>query len=262
MKIVTGFVGEPHITSNDMHGFNQGVFGSGNYVLNVGQKFAATMTDATTVTLQDGEGMLQGVHFRIDPGTTESISISPGATGYNRIDLVCARYTKDVSTGIENVDLVVIEGTPSASTPSDPSYTAGDVLGGDTLAEFPLWKVTLTGLAPVLSQAYTLIETAEQISNKIITYSGTVSSVPALSPKSQVITTLPSNNYIILGLMLKYGNGSLWDTPSVTFEDDSDARLTITAYIDNNNKLVVVPYNNASSARDILYRVAIMKLPA
>lgn len=155
MKIVTGYTGEPHITSGDDQARNQGMFGGGSCVLDVGNKFNASLTDATTVTLQDGDGMLQGVHFRIEPGTTEAVSISPGTTGYNRIDLICARYTKDAGTGIEDVNLVVIEGTPSASTPSVPSYTEGDILAGDTLAEFPLYKVTLSGLAPTLASLTT-----------------------------------------------------------------------------------------------------------
>lgn len=159
MKIVTGYTGEPHITSNDDQARNQGIFGTGNYVLGTGNKLNAVLTNATTVTLEDGDGMLQGVHFRIDPGTTEAVSISPGTTGYNRIDLICARYTKDAGTGVEDVSLVVIEGTPSSSTPSAPTYNTGDVLDGDTPVDFPLWKVTLTGLTPAISRMKQPVET-------------------------------------------------------------------------------------------------------
>lgn len=154
MKIVTGYTGEPHITSNDNQALNQGMFGSGDYLLDVGQKFNATLSNATTVVIEDGEGVMQGVHFRIEPGTTESVTISSGTTGYNRIDLICAKYTKDTVTGVEDVSLVVLEGTPSASTPSVPTFTNGDILAGDVLAYAPLWKVTLTGLTPALTQAY------------------------------------------------------------------------------------------------------------
>lgn len=154
MRIVTGYTGAPHISSNDDQGLNQGIFGTGNYVLNVGQHLDAVLTNATTVTLEDGEGVMQGVHFRIDPGTTEALAISPGTTGYNRIDLICARYTKDVGTGIEDVSLVVIEGTPNASTPSVPAYNTGDILGGDVLVDFPLWQVTITGVSPALKKLY------------------------------------------------------------------------------------------------------------
>ena len=152
MKIVTGYTGTPHISSNDDQARNQGIFGRGGCVLDVGNQLNATLTNATTVTLSDGDGIIQGVHFRIEPGMTEAVSISPGTTGYNRIDLICARYTKDASTGVEDVSLVVIEGTPSSSTASEPSYTEGDILNGDTLAELPIWKVALAGLTPTLSR--------------------------------------------------------------------------------------------------------------
>ena len=41
---------------------------------------------------------------------------------------------------------VVIKGTPAASNPSEPAYTAGDILDGDMLADFPVYAVTLDGL--------------------------------------------------------------------------------------------------------------------
>lgn len=157
MKIITGHRGEPHITPNDQQGMNQGIFGTGNYILDVGNKFNATLTNANTVTLEDGEGIMQGVHFRIEPGLTDSVGINNGTTGYNRIDLICARYSKDVSTGIETVNLMVFEGTPTTGIPEEPTYIEGDIRAGDTMAYFPLWKVTLTGLVPALSSVATTI---------------------------------------------------------------------------------------------------------
>lgn len=157
MKIVTGYTGTPHITSNDDQARNQEIFGTGNYIFKVGKELKATLTNATTVTLQDGDGIMQGVHFRIEPGMTEAVSISPGTTGYNRIDLICARYTKNVSTGVEDVSLVVIEGTPTTSTASQPTYTQGDILNGDTLAEFPFYKISLTGVNVSISSLFTPI---------------------------------------------------------------------------------------------------------
>lgn len=151
MKIVTGYTGETHISSNDDQGRNQGIFGTGSYVLNVGNKFEATLVDANTVQIQDGEGVIQGVHFRVLPGTVDSVSIENGTNGYNRIDLIVARYTKDAVTGVESVNWAVITGTPTASTPTVPEYNEGDVLAGDTLAEFPIWQVNLNGLTPTLS---------------------------------------------------------------------------------------------------------------
>lgn len=150
MKIVTGHRGTPHITSNDDQGLNQGIFGTGNAILDVGQKFEAALTDANTVSIADGEGVMQGVHFRILPGTVDDVAISNGTSGYNRIDLICARYTKDSISGFEDVNLVVIEGTPSESTPDMPEYNEGNILEGAAVVDFPLYKVTFTGITPAL----------------------------------------------------------------------------------------------------------------
>ena len=152
MKIVTGYTGTPHISSNDNQAFNQGVFGNGNCVLNVGERFDATLSNATTVVISDGDGVMQGVHFRIEPGTTEIVTISTGTNGYNRIDLICAKYSKNANTRIEDVQLVVIEGTPSTGVPTEPTYIQGNILEGDVDAFMPIWKVTLTGLTPVLTR--------------------------------------------------------------------------------------------------------------
>lgn len=151
MKIVTGYKGTPHISSNDMQGFNQGVVGSGNYVFNIGNKFDAELTDVNTVTIADGDGIMQGVHFRIEPGQSETVNIANGTSGMNRIDLICARYTKDVITGIENVELVVVEGTATDSTPTAPTINTGDILNGESPVDFPLYKVSLNGLTPSLA---------------------------------------------------------------------------------------------------------------
>lgn len=148
MKIVTGYTGTPHITSNDDQARNQGLFGNGNAILNTGQQFALTINSATSVTIADGDGVMQGVHFRIEPGETETLNLSPGTPGYNRIDLICARYTKDAVTGVEAVDLVVIEGDPVTGTATEPTYNTGDILTGATVVDYPLHKVTFTGVTP------------------------------------------------------------------------------------------------------------------
>lgn len=159
MNIVTGYTGTPHITANEIQAFNQGIFGNDNYILNVGQKFAATLTNATTVTIEDGEGVMQGVHFRIAPGDTDTVSISPGTSGYKRIDYICARYSKSAITGVESVELAVVEGTPTTSTPTAPTVNTGTILTGGSPVDFPLWEVDLDGLTPTLSSLVERVKT-------------------------------------------------------------------------------------------------------
>lgn len=157
MRIVTGYTGQPHITSNSQVGFNQGIFSPNNHVLDVGNCFAASLTDATTVTIASGEGVVKGVHFRIDPGTIETVSISPGTTGYNRIDLICARYVKNRITGVESVSLILLEGEPSTGSAHAQSPADNDILNGAIVTDFPLYSVTLVGLTPTLSALFSPI---------------------------------------------------------------------------------------------------------
>jgi hypothetical protein len=194
MNIVTGYTGTPHVTANEAQALNQGIFGPENYVLDVGEKFSATLVDANNITIEDGEGVMQGVQFRIAPGETENVSIDSGTTGYNRIDLICARYTKDAQTGVEAVNLVVIKGTPTASTPSAPAYNTGNVLLNDSPVDFPLYSVTLTGLAPTLTQLF---------ANRIITASKdeTIASqsydTGVRVATQQFDVDIPAGNYIV-----------------------------------------------------------------
>ena len=152
MKIVTGYTGEPHISANDDQGKNQGIFGTGNAILGVGNKFAATMPNVNTVAIQDGEGVMQGVHFRVEPGTVDNVTIENGTVGYKQIVLVGALYTKDSVTGVESVEWDVIAGSPAASDPSAPEYPEGDILDGDLEAFYPMFQVYLDGLTPTLTK--------------------------------------------------------------------------------------------------------------
>ena len=156
MKIVTGYAGEAHITSNDDQGLLQGIFGTGNYILPVRNRFAATLISSNELQIADGEGLLQGVHFRVEPDTVDSLTIENGSQGMQRIDLVCARYETNAETEIESVSWVVKKGTPAASNPATPSVTPGDLLAGDTLAEFPIYSIRLNGIT---IQSVTLLAT-------------------------------------------------------------------------------------------------------
>lgn len=163
MKIVTGYTGTPHITSNDDQGLLQGIVGTGSYILSVGSQFAYTLISANELQISDGEGVLQGVHFRIEPGFTESVTIDNGSQGMQRIDLVCVRYEKVVDTGVESVSLVVHKGTPAAASPVSPTPVSGDILAGDLVAEMPLYTVTLNGLT--VSNVSKVAGTSSTLSN-------------------------------------------------------------------------------------------------
>lgn len=147
MKIITGYKAEPHITSQQDRNVNMGIFGTGAYIANLGNKLAATVVSANEITIADGLLVAEGCTAEVERGTSESMEIANGSQGMLRIDLIVARYTKAAGTGVEDMQLAVITGTPAASNPATPSYNTGSIANGDTLVDFPLYTVNLNGIS-------------------------------------------------------------------------------------------------------------------
>ena len=146
MNIITGYVGQPHITAAQDRAANQGSYGGDSYILNVGNKLAATASSATEIHVADGVVSHQGCVGVIDQGTYDVVEISPGTQGYQRIDLIVCRYERLADTGEESLTVRAIEGTPAASNPAVPAYTQGDIQGGDLVADMPLFQVLIDGI--------------------------------------------------------------------------------------------------------------------
>ena len=145
-ELITGSAGTEHISSADDGSMYASVFGPGRYAVNQGSNFAATLASANIVQIGTGAGFMDGRYFRVT--AAENVSIDSGTQGNNRIDLIGVKYVYTTGTGIETCSLAVVKGTPTSGTPSEPTYTDGDILAGATEAFFPLYSVTITGVTP------------------------------------------------------------------------------------------------------------------
>ena len=148
MNIITGYMGEPHITSQQKRNTNIGIFGqSPRIVKGVGLELEATIISANDVDIADGMVVCQGCTAEVPYGTTESMIIENGSQGMMRTDLIVARYTKNAGTGVETMELAVIKGTPAASNPAVPSYNTGTIADGDSPVDFPIYQVNINGIS-------------------------------------------------------------------------------------------------------------------
>ena len=165
MKIVTGYRGEAHITSDDEQAYNSGVWGFTGLgyldhvvILGVGRGLRAEKTGWTQVTVECGDAVSQGVHFRIPYGETEVLDFTLPGSGYYRKDLVAFHYTKTLGDDQESVELAVIEGTPATTMEAAacPTVTTGNIYQGARDVYIPFLRVEL-------NHAY--IEHAYQLEN-------------------------------------------------------------------------------------------------
>jgi hypothetical protein len=145
LKIVDGLREKPHVTSNDHFGRNEGIVGISDYVLNVGRMFETELISSNELRIYDGEGMIQGCHWRILPGTYETVKLSNGTQGKKRIDYVVARYEKN-SVGYEDIGISVKEGEATSGNPKPPAYITGDIRTGDTIREMVLAEIEYEGI--------------------------------------------------------------------------------------------------------------------
>lgn len=148
LHLITGYAGEEHITSSDHASFNIAMFGGGEFVLDRGNKFEASVISNNLIRILDGDLMIQGRHVRLKENTYEELAIENGSQGKYRNDLIVARYSKKSVTGIEQCEFVVIKGEESSTQAVDPAYTTGDITeqGNALITEFPLYRIRLDGL--------------------------------------------------------------------------------------------------------------------
>ena len=190
IECVDGQMATPHITGAQKGAMHAGVVGDGCYVLATGNKCKATQNSATSVTIGTGDLFIHGRHHQIT--AAETVTIRSGTQGQKRNDLICAVYHRDAQ-GIEQPTVTVLKGTPTTGTPADPTVPAGNVLNGDAVDYFPLYRVSLNGTtasAPV--QLFKVLPTLASLGD----------SVSPIKFKKVITDGLDINGVVINGIAL------------------------------------------------------------
>ena len=80
-----------HIYAQDDAAIYQSIFG-GDGVLNTGNKFKATVLSNNSIRVSDGLMCIGGHIGRTEYGSYNDLTIQNGAAGYNRNDIIYARF--------------------------------------------------------------------------------------------------------------------------------------------------------------------------
>lgn len=200
MEIVTGHRGTPHVTPYKVRDFNIGIVGAEDYVMNGGSELEAQLVSNNRIDIKDGSICMQGTHAVIPKNINDELTIENGMQGEKRIDLIVARYEKVADSGVESVNTVVLQGTPSKESPIVPGHVVGDIRNGDLKHEMPLYEVELDGI--------NVIE-VRPVFKKIVSAAEQQKMIELLNGKS-IIESGKNNN----GYYRKYADGTLemWGT--------------------------------------------------
>lgn len=146
LELVTGYWGQNHVTAEQEADLNAGIFGSGFYVLPVGEKMRAEAVTSNQIRIFDGIFVGYGRQASIEEGGYENVTIENGTAGLLRNDMIVVKYNKDEESGIESVSFDVLKGQ-TGSTAQDPVPNNQDIRAGAFESEMPLYRVRLNGLA-------------------------------------------------------------------------------------------------------------------
>lgn len=144
IELVDGKAGVAHISSEDKAIIHQAKFSKSDVVFDWGDAFKCSMSSSNRATIGTGCASIQGLDWHIT--SAESVTISNGSQGMKRNDIICAHYHRDSRSGNENVELVVLKGSPNATAAADPKVPSGKILSGAVDAYMPLWSIPLDGI--------------------------------------------------------------------------------------------------------------------
>ena len=249
IHIVTGYAGKEHVTSADAGSMNAGIVGTGRYVMQTAEQFAAEIVSNNLIKVKSGDLMNQGRHMRIDVNDYEEVTIQNGAQSVFRNDLIVARYKKDPSTLIETTELAVIKGTAGA-TATDPTYTSGDILAGATQDDFPLYRVSLNGLN--IEKVTPLFSTVPNL-NELNTNMGEMFHVVKMT-RDNLTVTKGSEDYFYFNFPKKDGYSRVVMDIKVENASSNGYGVTYFKYITYktpDDKSITIYGKNENTSRDI-----------
>ena len=166
LELVTGYWGMEHVTAEQDADLNAGIIGSGNYVLNIGEKMRAEAVSSNKVRIFDGVFMAYGRQCILGDGEYEDITIENGTPGLLRNDMIVVKYKKDEESGKENATFAVLKGE-TGSVAKDPVPNRQDIRSGAFESEVPMYRVKINGLAiEKIEPLYSIPMTNDDLSKK------------------------------------------------------------------------------------------------
>lgn len=145
----------PHIYAENDAAIYQAILGDADMLLNYGDCFRIDILGYNSIRVNSGLLAVQGHMGVIEIGDSQVLTLSNGTSGVTRKDLVVAQFTTTGNHGTDTFQLKVLTG---GSDGSDPTYTAEDLNDGGKTREFPIARVTMTGLS--ITSAVILVEPA------------------------------------------------------------------------------------------------------
>lgn len=130
IDLITGHQGVPHISAEQVSTINNVMmYGYGQDTV-VRLKDGTISKDGLEILFAAGYWRANGYDIQITED--DSVILDPTSAGMSRIDVVYAELLQDIPSGVQRIELVVVQGTESA-TPTEPPVPVDPQLTTDLL---------------------------------------------------------------------------------------------------------------------------------
>lgn len=139
------------------------------------EKLAVELISNNELRVKSGVFCIGGHYGCIQNGTYETCFVSPGNVGFNRKDLIVARYTR-----VGNLDYIGVQiytGVPTKGVPVVPSLTVSDLNTGGKIREIALHTVELVDMGIVNVESVFPVRTKKEDINALLVPSWFTSTV-------------------------------------------------------------------------------------
>jgi len=139
------------------------------------EKLAVELISNNELRVKSGVFCIGGRYGCIQNGTYETCFVSPGNVGFNRKDLIVARYTR-----VGNLDYIGVQiytGVPTKGVPVVPTLTVSDLNTGGKIREIALHTVELVDMDIVNVESVFPVRTKKEDINALLVPSWFTSTV-------------------------------------------------------------------------------------
>ena len=127
------------------------------------EELAVQLISNNELRVKSGSFCIGGHYGYIPSGSYETIYVAPGNVGFNRKDLIVARYTR--VGDLDYIGIQIYTGVPSKGEPVIPTYTTSDLNADGKVREMPLHVVELNGMDIVsVTPVYPTLTTKDDVS--------------------------------------------------------------------------------------------------
>ncbi len=171
VHLVTGYLGKEHVTSADQGAYNAAIWGVGEFVVDIGEKFTFSIIENKYIRVRSGGVVCQGRFIKLDG--YEDLEIEIGENDKIRKDIIALEYKKDAAFGVESAEMIVIKGTET-----EPTLVKGNIIDGELHHQMPMFRVTLDGF--IITKVEPLFSTVESLELMKTTLQGEINTFLAV----------------------------------------------------------------------------------